>query len=118
MHTVLYVDDEIINLDLFEISFMNEFQILKAESGEDALEILQKETVDVVVTDLKMPGMDGIELIKKIKESNQQLNCILLTGYYEEHIIRDSDLSSLIFKYLMKPYGREDIIKTILEAAG
>lgn len=117
MFNVLYVDDEQINLDLFEISFMKYFKVHKSISGKQGLEILNNNPVDVVVSDLKMPEMDGIEFIRKVKEFDQNINCILLTGYYEENIINNPDMESLIYKYVMKPF-KMDELKSLIADAG
>jgi YesN/AraC family two-component response regulator len=118
MLKVLYVDDEPINLELFEVSFMDDFKVFISDSANKALEIYKQNHVDVLVTDLKMPGMNGIELIKKIKEIDSDKNCILLTGFYEDNITNDPETKSMIFRYVMKPYKREDLKTVINEAAG
>ena len=116
MINVLYVDDEQINLDLFEISFMRDFKVHKSISGKKALEILNNNEIDVVVSDLKMPEMDGIEFIRKVKSKDESKNCILLTGYYEDNIINNTELRSLIYKYIMKPYNFDDLKNCIIDA--
>jgi YesN/AraC family two-component response regulator len=113
---VLCVDDEIINLQLFSLSFRSDFSILTALSAMDALKILDKETIDVVITDLRMPGMDGIELINHIKEKFPQKKCILLTGYYEAGLIEEPDIKNKVFKYLGKPYKKDELRQIILSA--
>jgi two-component system response regulator (stage 0 sporulation protein F) len=66
---LLYVDDEPLNLRLFEVNFRKKFTIRTALSGEAGLDILCREpSIPVVITDMKMPGMNGIEFIKKAKE--------------------------------------------------
>ena len=99
MLNVLYVDDEPINLELFEISYQRDFNILKSSSGKQALTIINEQQVDVVVTDLKMPVMNGIDFIKKVKEINKNMNCILLTGYYENNIITFNNIAIFQFNY-------------------
>jgi len=64
---LLYVDDEFINLQLFKFNFQKEYELFLASSGSEALSILEKEDINVIISDLKMPGMNGIELIKSIK---------------------------------------------------
>jgi len=63
-HTILYVDDEPINLELFEMNFQKRFNVLKALSGAEGLKILEsKADISFVVSDMKMPGMSGLEFI-------------------------------------------------------
>jgi YesN/AraC family two-component response regulator len=95
---------------------MKDFKIFKSVSGKDGLEVFNSNPIDVVVTDLKMPEMDGIEFIKKIKEIDQSKNCILLTGYFENKIVNDKAINSMIFKYVMKPFKMKELKSTILEA--
>lgn len=116
MLRVLYVDDEKINLNLFDLSFRKDFQVFKTLSPEDAIEIFQNNIIDVVVTDLKMPGMNGIEFIQKIKEIKPEQNCILLTAYYEPHLLADPEIKSIIFKYVIKPFKKTNL-KQIIEQA-
>jgi signal transduction histidine kinase/FixJ family two-component response regulator len=79
---VLVVDDEQDIRDGSErILTRLGFQVLKASRGEEALDILEKENVSIVLLDLKMPGMDGIEVLTRIRELNQAILVIVITGY-------------------------------------
>jgi CheY-like chemotaxis protein len=66
---ILYVDDEHINLELFKINFRNDYQVLTADSAQKGLELISSDAVNVVISDLKMPGMNGIEFIERIKQN-------------------------------------------------
>lgn len=116
MLKVLYVDDEKINLNLFELSFRNDFHVFKTLSAHEALDIYKNNAIDVVVSDLKMPQMSGIEFIKEIKEINPDQNCILLTAYYEPHLLTDPEIKSIIHKYVVKPF-KKNTLKEIIEQA-
>ncbi|MBT3388003.1 MAG: response regulator, partial [Desulfobacula sp.] len=66
---ILIVDDEEIIVKLLAMSLRSDgYEIVTANSGEQGLEVFKSESPDIVVTDIKMPGMDGLELLKKIKE--------------------------------------------------
>lgn len=65
---IIYVDDEHINLDLFRINFRRDFQVFTCASAEEALDIVLREDIKVIITDYKMPKINGIQLIEKIKE--------------------------------------------------
>ncbi|MGB8656704.1 MAG: response regulator [Candidatus Zixiibacteriota bacterium] len=70
MHTVLLVDDEKMNLKLLSaVLRKGGYQFLEAETGEKALEILEKENVDLIILDLMMPGMDGFQTLQRIKDN-------------------------------------------------
>ena len=90
--------------------------VLKAYSGEEALKILTQNTqIDIVVLDVKMPGMDGIETLKKINHEYPLVEVIMLTG----HATVESAIDGMkrgAFDYLMKPCDIDDLIKKIHEA--
>ena len=110
---ILYIDDEIINLELFEINFKNEFEIYVAESPLEGLKIVQNNSISVVITDYKMPEINGNELIQKIKEFNPHIVCIMLSGFLESAIAKNSEL---VFEYIMKPYKKEELRSAIIRA--
>lgn len=114
---VLYVDDEWINLDLFRLTFLNEFEIITAESGEEGLAILQKsKDIKIVISDLKMPVMSGLEFIREVKKRYPEKVCMLLTGFMESEVMMEGFNQELLFRYLMKPFNKEELKATILEA--
>jgi CheY-like chemotaxis protein len=88
-YKVLVVDDEEQVRDLFAKLLGKEKCIVKgAASGEEALEVINKEAFDVVLLDIKMPGISGIEALKKIKEKQPNLIVIMLTALgYDENLI-------------------------------
>ncbi|SDN95311.1 response regulator [Desulfonauticus submarinus] len=84
---ILLVDDEIEFLNsIAERINLRGFEAVTATSGEEALELVKKETFYAAVIDLKMPGLDGLETIKKLREQNPKLHTILLTGYGDEKV--------------------------------
>lgn len=113
---ILYVDDEQINLELFKINFRNEFDVRIANSALKGLEILQEEEINVVISDLKMPQMNGLEFIEKIKSDNPSKVCILLTAFMESDVMLKAINNELIFRYIMKPWRKEEL-KQIIDLA-
>jgi two-component system NtrC family sensor kinase len=114
---VLYVDDECINLDLLRLTFLNEFEIITAESGEDGLDILDGDpSIKVIISDLKMPGMNGLEFIRNVKNRYPEKVCMLLTGFLESEVMLEGFNQELLFRYLMKPFRKEELKSAILEA--
>lgn len=114
---VLYVDDETINLDLLRITFLNEFAIITAPSAAEGLEILEHQPdIRVVISDLRMPGMNGLEFIRKIKQHYPDKVCMLLTAFMESEVMMEGFNKELLFRYLMKPFNKEELKET-LEAA-
>ena len=112
--TVLYVDDEPINLMLFEKCFMDKFTIKCAESGPVALKILDGDpTVSVIISDMKMPEMNGIEFIRKAKERLTAIPCYILTGYEVNEEISEALDDKLIIRCFTKPFNMELIESAI-----
>ena len=82
MPKILYVDDEAINLELLQLTFMNEFQVITAESAKEGLKLLAlNPDIQLVISDLKMPGLDGIGLLKRIKEHYSDVSVIIATSF-------------------------------------
>ena len=114
---VLYVDDEAINLELLQLTFMNEFQIVTAKSADAGLNLLDlNPEIHVVISDLKMPAMSGLDFIKEVKSRSPEKICMLLTGYLESDVMLEGFNKELIFRYLMKPWDKHELKETIMEA--
>ena len=113
---LMYVDDEFINLELFRLNFESEYSVITARSGREALEILKDNAVHVIISDLKMPGMNGLEFIEKVKEREPGKICMILTAYMEPEVILKSRDSNLIFKYMSKPWQKNELGRAIREA--
>jgi CheY-like chemotaxis protein len=112
--TILYVDDDQFNITLFEFNFKNEFEILNATSGSEALQLIKNhDEIRAIVSDVRMPEMDGIEFITKVKETKESLPCFLLTGYGGAQEVVDAIDQNLIVGYFSKPFDKENIITTL-----
>ncbi|MEQ8904196.1 response regulator [Ekhidna sp.] len=112
--TILYVDDDQFNITLFEFNFKNEFEILNATSGSEALDLIKNhDEIRAIVSDVRMPEMDGIEFITKVKETRESLPCFLLTGYGGAQEVVDAIDQNLIVGYFSKPFDKENIITTL-----
>lgn len=107
---VLYVDDEQINTQLFEINFAEKYDVYTVSSGAEGLSILEKEpNIIVVISDMKMPELNGIEFIKKAKERFPSIKYYILTGYEITPEIQESLNNGLIHKYFRKPFNIKSI---------
>jgi len=113
---LLLVDDEKGFVDIISkrMSKRN-IDVTKAYSGTDALQALRKADFDVVVLDLKMEGMDGIEILKLFKKIVPDLAVIMLTGHGSEEAARDG-INFGAFDYLTKPCDLEELVVKIKEA--
>jgi response regulator RpfG family c-di-GMP phosphodiesterase len=116
--TILYVDDEINNLNSFKAAFRRDFKVLTALSGKEGLEVLKNEEVHVILTDQRMPEMSGVEfLIEVLKEYKEPVR-ILLTGYADINAVVDAVNKGHIYYYLNKPWDEQQlriIIKNAFE---
>ena len=113
---ILYVDDEPINLELFRLNFEGLFDVELANSGKAGIQIALNKKVPVIISDLKMPGMNGIEMIDHIKAISPDTVCILLSAYFESEAKKMGLKKEQIFKYITKPWRRDDLMSIIQEA--
>lgn len=115
--TILYVDDEPMNLKLFNYMFKSKFNVITADSGISGLDILEKNhELQIVLSDMKMPGMDGIDFIKMAKKVRPDITYFILTAFGETSIIKDAVKDDLISSYLSKPFSKEEIESSIISA--
>ena len=92
------------------------FQVFKADRGEKALAILEKDTVSMVLLDLKMPGMDGMEVLERIMELDDAILVIVITGYATVEVAREA-LAKGAFDFIAKPFKPDDLRQIITRAA-
>lgn len=113
---VLFVDDEIEFLQtVMKRMKKRGVDVAGAESGEEALELLAETETDVVVLDVKMPGMDGIETLREIKERYPLIEVIMLTGHANVEVaLEGMELGA--FDYLMKPMAIDELFYKIQDA--
>jgi DNA-binding NtrC family response regulator len=113
---LLLVDDEPEFLKTFsERMALNDFDVVAVSNGGEAIASAEKDFFDVAVVDFQMPGMDGTQVLKALKERHKYLEIIMLTG----HAIINSAVESTklgAFKYLEKPYNFEKLVEVIKEA--
>jgi two-component system, NtrC family, response regulator AtoC len=112
-YEVVVVDDEPDNLDAFRFAFRKSFRIHYAQSGAEALALLQQLEAAVVVADQRMPGMSGIELLAAIKERAPDTHGILLTAYAEMQVLIDAVNGGAVDRYIQKPWDRQEIAMLI-----
>lgn len=113
---VLFVDDEPRILTTMRMLFRNHYDVFFAESGQKALDLLKVQPVDVIVSDQRMPGMTGIELLRTARDLNPNAMRILLTGYSDLNAIIGSINEGEIFRFVNKPWSNEDLSVTVARA--
>jgi len=117
---LLFVDDERRVLTSMRAMFRREYEVLLANSGDEAIEILADRSVHVVVSDQRMPEMTGVELLSTVKEEYPGSMRILLTGYADLDAVEASINESEVFRYLMKPCPTDelkDAVRLAVQAA-
>lgn len=112
-HTILVVDDEVDNLQLLVRTFRKNFKVLKALSAIEGIEILKNNHVDAVISDHKMPVMDGVEFLKHVYEKYPAALRILLTAYSDSEILISAINQGKIYRYVKKPFIVEDILSIV-----
>jgi two-component system response regulator HupR/HoxA len=106
---VLVVDDEPNTLTLISQLFRREFPVYTATGGAQALEILQREAVGVIVADQRMPGMTGVELLHRVMETHPDVVRIILTAYADIDTLMDAINSGNVYHYVTKPWENRDL---------
>ena len=114
--TILLADDDenfckVLEYNLGEIGY----QVIPSRSGEDALQIFKDREVDLVITDIKMPGMSGLELLYEIKRLNPEMLVIVITAYGSVDTAVDA-MKNGAFDYITKPFNRDELHLTIEKA--
>ena len=104
---ILYIDDEPENLFAFKAAFRRQFDILTAQSGTDALDLLAQHDIAVVMSDQRMPGMTGTQLLAAVRERWPAVIRILVTGYSDISAVIEAINQGQIYHYVSKPWHNE-----------
>ncbi|MBN2347732.1 MAG: response regulator [Bacteroidales bacterium] len=116
-YTILYIDDESSNLRIFKNTFRRDFTIYLADSAQSGIDILKKKNIDVIITDQRMPGKTGLELLKEIHEMFPEIppHRLMVSGYSAPADINLAFEHYGLFKFIQKPWESEILKKIILE---
>ena len=113
---ILIVDDEIgVRESLEELLRLEDYQAESTGTGEEALKVLSEDSYDMVLLDIRMPGIDGVEVMHEINKYHPETRIILITGYGS----LDSAIEAIrsgAQDYILKPYSAEDILLSIIRA--
>jgi len=111
---VLIVDDQYgIRLLLKEVLAKDNISIFQASNGKQALEVIQHEKPDLILLDMKMPGMDGIELLRRLKQLNTRAKVIMMTAYGELDMVEEaSELGAAA--HFTKPFDIEELRSEVM----
>ncbi len=115
---ILVVDDEVKLAFLLKQSLLNlgsEYEIETANSGVEALRIIEQDPCDLVITDFRMRGMGGLELMRTIKSGNPETPVILMTAYGSPEIVAEAKRLDA-YRYITKPFPIEEFQAIVQEA--
>ncbi|MCR5262164.1 MAG: response regulator [Candidatus Gastranaerophilales bacterium] len=113
MYKLLLVDDEPDNLALLYRTLRGKYDITKTTSPIEALDILEKQHIDLVISDHKMPEMDGVEFLKRVYDKHPDTMRLLLTAYTDASILIDAINYAKIYRYIKKPYEPSELLLTV-----
>ena len=115
-HTILVVDDEKDIRDLFQDVLVQEgYQVFTATNGAEAISLGKRNRLDLALVDIKMPGMDGIEVFQKLKKVKKDMEAIILTGYGTLRTAKEA-MRLGAYDYLTKPFDL-GLVKNIIREA-
>ncbi|TAE03812.1 MAG: response regulator [Bacteroidetes bacterium] len=115
---ILYLDDEATNLRIFKTAFKRYYNVFTAITVDEALHILRTENIELIITDQRMPEMSGVEFLNKIIPEFPNPLRIILTGFSDVEAIIQAINDSRIFKYVTKPWDKDNLKQIIDEALG
>ncbi|MDW7690833.1 sigma 54-interacting transcriptional regulator [Flammeovirgaceae bacterium SG7u.111] len=120
---ILYVDDELENLDSFSLVFFREYDILTASSAREAMGIIEQEAktsapIQLLLTDQRMPQITGIQLLEMVSEKYPDIVKILISGYSDLEVVTQAINKVNVYKYVNKPWEKNDLQQTISLALG
>lgn len=106
---VLYVDDEVNNLNSFKATYRRDYKVYTANSGPEALEIIKEIQFPVIITDQRMPEMTGVEFLVEVLKISPDSIRILLTGYSDINAVIDAVNKGQIYYYVNKPWDEQQL---------
>jgi CheY-like chemotaxis protein len=118
MKKILLIDDDhLVVKSLARLLEKEGFTISCAESGLKALELIEQTNFDLIISDIRMPGIDGIEIAKKVRETLKQVPIIFITGYSDS---QSYDRSKAVnpSDFIYKPFDKDKFLQSIKAALG
>jgi DNA-binding NtrC family response regulator len=117
LYTILVVDDEIMLTNLLSQLLRNEgYQVVATTNPLEAIAILSKQHVDILLSDIEMPGLNGLELVKFTSREYPSVLRILLTGYLTTDSLLCATKEGQVFRYVQKPFHNRKLLATLKEA--
>ncbi len=108
-YTILFVDDEENNLIAFKNAFFRQYYIITALSGLQALDILRERSVQLIITDQRMPQMSGLDFLRSARDIQPEAVQVIITGYSDLSVIMEAFNELGIFHYALKPWNNQEL---------
>src|SRR3989338_8081677 len=115
-HSILLIDDEIENLKALERTLMTVATVYTADSGKAGLEIVEKNSISLVICDQRMPEMTGIEFFKTLQKTHPHIIRMILTGYTDAEDLIEAINEGGLYRYITKPWNNHEL-KLIVQRA-
>jgi CheY-like chemotaxis protein len=110
---ILVVDDEKNTRELLREILLGEgYQVVEAEDGEKALEIIQKQKIDLIITDRSMPVLGGLELLQRLKRDRKSIPSLMISAYGEEELW-GAAIGQGARDYILKPFKAQDVLNVV-----
>ena len=115
---VLYVDDELINLRVFEANFRGKFRVLTCQSATEALAILgaRAQEIGILISDQRMPSMTGVELLERAREIAPDVQRMVITAFSDMQAVMDAVNRGQVMRYFVKPWAKEELASALESA--
>src|SRR5262249_26688833 len=115
--TILVVEDDTENRTaIVKVLQSADYKVLETDNGQQALDIINEEDVDIVVTDLRLPILDGVELLKRAKAVEQDLEIIMITGHGTVEIAVEA-IKEGAYDFITKPVKKAQLLRAVEKAA-
>lgn len=107
--SILYVDDEPPNLRGFKTTFRRFYNIFTAEDGAEAMEIIKNNPINIVVSDHRMPKMNGTDLLYEVYNHNPEIRRMILSGFIKIDELRDANAKFGVHDFVTKPWNFDEL---------
>ncbi len=114
-HKLLIIEDDELTREALKELLGVEYMVMAADNGESALELLEKDDFALLITDLKLPGIDGVEVVKRAKKVSPETVSIILTGYGTIESAVEA-MKHATYNYLTKPFSNDDLLLNVKRA--
>ena len=109
---ILIVDDELGIRESLKLILEKNYDISEVTNGEECVDYLKQNSTDLVLLDIKMPRVSGLEILKQVKEINPDIKVIMVTGYKSVETASEA-IKSGASDYIVKPFNSKDILETV-----